>query len=158
VAAVEYFLKLTGIKGGSNDAKHKDEIDVDSFAWGAAMLDSGALGAGAGAGKAQVQDLSITARASVASPLLFQACVSGQHLKDAVFSVRQAGGSEFLRILMTDVVVSSYQIGGHEVEQPLDQVTLGFGKVTIEYRPMKPDGSAGPAVTATWDRRSGKSA
>ena len=32
--AVDYFIKFDGIKGESADAKHKDEIDVESWSWG----------------------------------------------------------------------------------------------------------------------------
>jgi type VI protein secretion system component Hcp len=34
MAAVDYFIKFEGIKGESADAKHKDEIDVESWSWG----------------------------------------------------------------------------------------------------------------------------
>ena len=34
--AVDYFLKIDGIEGESQDAKHKGEIEVESFGWGAA--------------------------------------------------------------------------------------------------------------------------
>ena len=32
--AVDIFLKLDGIKGESQDHKHKDEIDVLAWSWG----------------------------------------------------------------------------------------------------------------------------
>ena len=38
--AADYFLKLEGIKGESTDDKHKDEIDVLSFSWGASQITS----------------------------------------------------------------------------------------------------------------------
>jgi type VI secretion system secreted protein Hcp len=46
MAAVDYFMKFEGIKGESVDAKHKDEIDVESWSWGETR--SGAGGAGSG--------------------------------------------------------------------------------------------------------------
>lgn len=33
--AVDMFLKIDGIKGESQDKKHKDEIDLSSWSWGA---------------------------------------------------------------------------------------------------------------------------
>ena len=33
--AYDSFLKIEGIKGESLDSKHKDEIEVLSFSWGA---------------------------------------------------------------------------------------------------------------------------
>ncbi len=32
--AVDFFLKLTEIEGESTDAKHKDELIIESFGWG----------------------------------------------------------------------------------------------------------------------------
>ena len=49
--AVDFFLKLDGIKGESADAKHKDEIDIESFSWGMTQPASSHLAGGAGAGK-----------------------------------------------------------------------------------------------------------
>jgi type VI secretion system secreted protein Hcp len=158
VAAVEYFLKVNGIKGGSIDAQHEDQIDVDGFSWGVTQLGGGAGGGSgrAGTGKPQLGELVVSTRTSIASPPLFLACASGQHFKDATLTARQAGGSEFLRIALTDVVVTSYQIGGAETDQPLDSVSFGFAKVEIEYRSMLPTGALGPAATAGWDVKSGK--
>ena len=34
MAAADYFIKFDGINGESVDAKHKDEIDVESWSWG----------------------------------------------------------------------------------------------------------------------------
>ena len=34
MATTDYFIKFDGIKGESTDAKHKDEIDVESWSWG----------------------------------------------------------------------------------------------------------------------------
>ena len=34
MAVVNYFLKLDGIQGESRDAKHKGEIELESFSWG----------------------------------------------------------------------------------------------------------------------------
>ena len=47
--ASDYLLKLEGIKGESVDVKHKDEIEIESFSWGAtqpAAVVSGGGGAG----------------------------------------------------------------------------------------------------------------
>jgi len=32
--AVDFFLKIDGIKGESMDSTHKDEIDLQSWSWG----------------------------------------------------------------------------------------------------------------------------
>jgi type VI secretion system secreted protein Hcp len=152
--AVDYFLKLDGIPGESTDVKHKDEIDVLAFSWGVSGSKStGPGGGGGGAGKAVFEDLLVVARTSKASPKLWLACASGQHIKSAVLTCRKPGKApfEFLKITLTDVLVSSYEIDGSDEEPPLDQIALAFAKVETAYTPQDPSGKAQPPVKAGWD-------
>jgi type VI secretion system secreted protein Hcp len=77
MAAVDYFLKIDGIDGESQDAKHKNEIDLESFSWGATQGGTMAFGGGGGAGKVQMQDFHFVMRVNKASPKLFLACANG---------------------------------------------------------------------------------
>ena len=151
--AVDYFLKLDGIPGESTDAKHKDEIDVLAFSWGVSQAGSSGRGVGVSAGKAIFEDLLVVARTSKASPKLWQACATGQHLKTAVLVCRKAGKAplEFLKITLTDVTITSYEIDSSDEELPLDQVALAFAKVETEYVSVDPKGKAQPPVTTGWD-------
>ncbi len=152
--AVDMFLKLDGIDGESTDAKHKGEIDIESFSWGASNSGSAAHGGGGGAGKVSMQDFSFTTRVSKASPQIFLACASGEHIKQALLTVRKAGGeqSEFLKVTMSDVLVSSWkQDGSADADVPMDQVTMNFAKIQFSYSPQRADGRLDTAVTAGWD-------
>ena len=150
--------RSTGSPGESLDAQHKGAIDLDSFSWGETNSASASAGAGGGGGKVLMHDLHVTMRTSKASPLLFLACASGQHFTKAVLTARKAGRNqaEFLVFRLTDVIVTSYLIGGQDEVTPSDQASLGFGKIQIEYRPQKPDGSLAAAVKAGWDVKANK--
>ena len=50
--AFDSFLKLDGIKGESVDSKHKDELEILSFSFGANNTGGGRAGGGGGEGKA----------------------------------------------------------------------------------------------------------
>jgi type VI secretion system secreted protein Hcp len=151
--AVDYFLKPDGIPGESTDAKHKGEIDVLAFSWGVSQAGSSGRGVGVSAGKAIFEDLLVVARTSKASPKLWQACATGQHLKTAVLTCRKAGKTplEFLKITLTDVTITSYEIDSSDEELPLDQVALAFVKVETEFVSVDPKGKAQPPVTTGWD-------
>jgi type VI secretion system secreted protein Hcp len=153
VAAVDYFLKIEGIVGESLDAKHKGEIQLESFTWGEAQQ-SAQAGSGAGAGKVQFHDLHFSMRMNKASPQLLLACASGQHLKSAVLTARKGGKApqEFLIFKLTNLVVSSYETGATPVQPyPVDQVSLKFGQITVEYRAQRPNGSLDAPIQAGWD-------
>ena len=158
MAAADYFLKLDGITGESQDAKHKGEIQLQSFSWGETQTAAPGAGGGAGAGKVQLRDLHVVMRVSRASPQLMLACASGQHLKSAVLSVRRAGKEqqEFLVYTLTDVLVTSYATGGTTDEVPVDQVSLAFGRIAVDYRPQKPNGTLDAAVHAAWDAKANR--
>ena len=70
---------------------------------------------------------------------------------------RKAGGKgsvEFLRIDLTDVLVSSYAIssaGGGSF--PQDTFNLSFSKIKFTYTPQNEDGSAGTPVSFCTDVR-----
>jgi type VI secretion system secreted protein Hcp len=159
MAAIDYFLQISGIAGESTDAKHKGWLDVDSWSWGESHSSGGGGGAGGGgAGKVQMQDFHFVTRVSKASPKLFLACAQGQHIKEAKLVARKAGKGqqEFLSWTFEDILVSSYQTGGSEASdmQPVDQASLTFAKIKVEYRAQKADGSLEAPISAGWDVKS----
>jgi type VI secretion system secreted protein Hcp len=157
--AVDYFLKIDGVPGESADAKHKGEIQLESFSWGETNPGGGGMGGGGGAGKVQMQDLVVTMLVSKASPKLMLACATGKHYKEAVLTVRKAGKSqqEFLIFKFKDVIVTSYQTGGSAQSDLLvEQASLGFSTIQLDYRPQKADGSLDAAVKAGWDLKLNK--
>ena len=114
MAAVDYFLKLDGIEGESQDDKHKGDIDVESWSWGESQSGTHSGGGGGGAGKVQMQDFHFVMKVNKSSPKLLLACATGDHIKKAVLVCRKAGKTqqEFLKITMSDLLVSSFQTGG----------------------------------------------
>ena len=80
MAQEDYFLKLDGIKGESQDDKHKDEIHVSSFSFGVTNAGTGGSNLGSGGGRANVQDMHFTKVVDQASPNLFLACATGKHI------------------------------------------------------------------------------
>jgi type VI secretion system secreted protein Hcp len=77
--AVDIFLKINGVDGESGDDKHKKEIDVLAWSWGLSNSGSAHVGGGAGSGKVNVQDLSVTKWVDASTPKLVLACCNGTH-------------------------------------------------------------------------------
>jgi type VI secretion system secreted protein Hcp len=156
--AVDYFLAINGIQGESRDAQHAGEIELQSVSWGESAGAGPAAGGGGGAGKAHTGDLVFSAATGKASPPLMLACASGQHLKSAVLTCRTAGAApqDFLVVRLGTVLVTSYAVEGTAGAAPLDRVSLGFGRIELEFRPQKDDGSLEAPVTAAWDVAQGR--
>jgi type VI secretion system secreted protein Hcp len=158
----DMFLKLDGIGGDSTDDKHKNEINVTSFAF---ALGRGGDGTGSGAGvagtvpgaKGRLQTMRVDKLYDAASPKLFRAAASGQHIKSAVLTFRRSGDNdvEFLTYTLSDVQVTSYDQGGkdgdaRDLGSLEEEVGLTAAKVHVTEQTVDSDGKKGPVVNADW--------
>jgi type VI secretion system secreted protein Hcp len=142
--AFDAFLKIEGIEGDSQDDKHKGEIEVLSFNWNVSHPARG--------GRAKLTDFHVIKNLDRSSPLLFEACCSGDHISDALFVARKAGGDkfEFLKIKMSDVIITSVAPAGSSGgDFPLEQVTFNFSKIEQEYFSQGPTGKPNGSVKSS---------
>jgi type VI secretion system secreted protein Hcp len=159
MAVVDYFLKIEDIDGESQDSKHKGEIELDSFAWGESQTGTHSSG-GSGAGKVHMQDFRFTMKVNKASPKLLLACANGEHLTKAVLTCRKAGKEqqEYLKFTFSGLLISAFQTtganGGGVV--PMDQVSINYGRIEVEYKEQNAKGQVGGAVKAGWDVKANK--
>jgi type VI secretion system secreted protein Hcp len=152
--AVDMFLKLGDIKGESKDKTHAGEIDVLAWSWGASNSGTAHAGGGAGAGKVNVQDLSFTKWVDKSSPDIFLATCNGKHITEATLVVRKAGETplEYIKITMTDVLITAFSTGGSGGEDRLtENVTLNFAAVKIGYVEQTSKGGAGDKPEVGWN-------
>jgi type VI secretion system secreted protein Hcp len=152
--AMDMFIKIAGLKGESVDKAHTGEIDVLAWSWGLSNSGSAHVGGGAGAGKVNVQDLSFTKYIDKSTPDLMLGACNGKHYDNALLTVRKAGEKplEYLKITMTEVLVTSVSTGGSGGEDRLtENVTLNFAAVKVDYVEQKKDGSAGDKPSMNWN-------
>ena len=145
--AVDMFLKIDGIDGESTDDRHKGEIEIESFSWGETQSGGAAHGGGGGAGKVSMQDFHFVMRSSKASPKLFLACATGQHIKEAQLSVEVIGERGrtakdqvgYLKYKLTDILVSSYKTAGTGADDalPVEEVALNFAKIEVDQNGVR---------------------
>jgi type VI secretion system secreted protein Hcp len=152
--AVDMFIKIGDLEGEARDSVHAKSIDVLAWSWGASNSGSAHVGGGAGAGKVNVQDLSLTKYIDKSSPDLLLACCNGKHIPEAKLTVRKAGEKplEYLIITMSDVLVTAVSTGGSGGEDRLtENVTLNFAKVKVNYVEQTATGAAGAKPEMGWN-------
>ena len=157
--ATDIFAKIGTILGESTDVKHKNEIDVLSWAWGVTQSGTMAHGGGGGAGKASFNDFTFTHRVDKATPQLLKACATGTHIPDATITVRKAGKGqqEYLIIKMSDVLITGVAMSvAADGPTSAENVTLQFAKVDLEYKPQKADGSLETGIHFKFDIKANK--
>jgi type VI secretion system secreted protein Hcp len=160
VALFDAFLKLKGIEGESTDKAFKGQIELHSFSFSAQQTGTQAHGGGGGAGKVRFSDMHLHKLYDKSSPVLLLACARGEHFEEAVITVRKAGGEQepYLVITLKDVLVSSYDMGGHSKgELPvMDDFTLNYGSIHKEYKTQTEKGTVGSPVKGGWSIKENK--
>ena len=147
--AVDMFVVFDAaskIEGETGDKEFKEKKGIDILAWSWGLSQSGTThtAGGGGAGKVNVQDLSITKYVDSASTSLVQSCCSGKHIPKVELFVRKAGDKPltYIHLTMETVIVTSVSTGGSGGEDRLtENVTLNFAKFSLEYYKQKADGS-----------------
>jgi type VI secretion system secreted protein Hcp len=143
--AFDMFLKIDGIDGESADDKHRGEIEIQSFSWGLTKPPPGVTATGATSGKVSVQDFHFVTGTGIQSPPLLVATATGKQFGKAALTVRKSGAeqSDFLKMNLEQVVVSSYQTGGHDAGEagPTDQFSLNFARIRMSVAQQNADGT-----------------
>ena len=153
--AVDYFLKINGIPGESQDSQHKNEIQLDNWSFGATQMGTAEHGSGMGAGRVSAQDFHFIKRIDISTPKLVQYCSSGQEIDSAVLTARRAGATpvQFLQITFKNVIISSYNTLGTASSDivPRDEISFNFVNVQMVYTIQGPSGQAIGNVPMQYD-------
>src|ERR1017187_5252529 len=161
--AVSICLRLgpsgKNLKGESVITKHENEIDVLAWNWGLTQSGTAHRSPGAGAGSANVHDLTITKYVDLATPMLIQECFNGTDFGETVVTFLKVGGGkgnqvEYLKITMSGTVMissvtSGVSAGGDDTFS--EPVTLKFSRVKIHYASHPTSKSKAATVSGTLD-------
>jgi type VI secretion system secreted protein Hcp len=169
MAQFDYFIKIDQIPGESTDEKHKDEIEVLSYAFGMEHGDAGSSSTGGArtAGRIRHRPFAFVKVMDKASAKLLEKCCNGTHIPKAVFTAHRAQGDKqkYLQIDFTDIIVSNWQSlqtpateraatggeGGGVMLQE-EHVELNYGSIKLTYTATDhKTGKAAGDVVAGWD-------
>jgi type VI secretion system secreted protein Hcp len=154
--SADIFLAIDGIQGDSTDARHKNQIAIESFAFLAKRPTTSSSSRGARA--VRFNGLRLDKVYDVSSPKLFAAATSGRHLKSATVTFSTSSdpsGTDVLTYKLSDVTLTSYEQGGANPDQkPLgsleEEIGLTAARVSVTEKTFNASGNPGPAVTASW--------
>jgi type VI secretion system secreted protein Hcp len=150
----DYFLRVDGIPGESLDDRHPDWIELLTFSWGVSSSVTPLVPLnGPPASKSTPVDFSFVAFTSSASPKLFLACARGTRINNVLLEVVKAGAARtvFLKVLLQNVRVASFNEAPGDDGRPLDVVRLRYATLTDTYVPQAPDGRPLPAIVGGFD-------
>ena len=143
------YLKIDGVDGESQDANHKDWIDVLSFSYGLSNTSSSTGGGGGRASKVSFSELTVLTPIDKSMPLLFADSLDGKVAKSAELDVVKGNG-EMIEYKLSDVIVTSVVDAGEGGDsRPVEQIDLRYSAVEFDYTPLNSDGSPGQTISAT---------
>jgi type VI secretion system secreted protein Hcp len=153
--SADIFLALDGIAGSSTDAKHKNEIPIESFAFLAKRPTATTKN---GSTATRFSGLRLDKVYDTSSPKIFAAATSGRHIKSAIVTFSTSSdtsGTDVLTYKLSDVTVTSYEQGGANPDtKPLgsleEEIALLAARVQVTERTFDARGNPGPVVSASW--------
>jgi type VI secretion system secreted protein Hcp len=155
--AVDYFLKLDGIPGESQDTNHKGEIQISSWSWGASQVSSVAGTGGSGAGKVDLADITVMKTLDKASVPFFKSICAGTHIKTGTLTAVKSGadGKPYLKVDFEELFVTALHVSASS-EVPSESVTFSYNQVKIAYSTQDDKGTITLANQATYNVKGNK--
>ncbi len=155
-AAVDYFLKIDGIEGESQDKGHKNQIDVESWYWGMSSS-GGSAGAGGGSGKVNPSDIVMVKRIDKASAKLMEACANGMHIPKFELELIKSAPQpiDYVTYTFENVRCTSYNVAGENGAEPTEELSFNYGKIVFKYKEQDAKGIPGKTHETIWDLEEG---
>jgi type VI secretion system secreted protein Hcp len=155
------YLTVEGITGESQRAGHEEQIELQSFSFGASNPSSIGIGAGGGVGAVDIHSFSFEKYTDASSAELFKHCCAGKHFPTAKVTLYKAGGDggpvDYLIFDFEEVYVDNIQWSGSEGQGiPTEMVEFSFGKVVVTYNQQDSAGAKSGSFMGSWDIRTGQ--
>jgi len=160
--AIDVYLQIDGIKGESQDDKHKDWIECTTVNWGVSQPRSATASTGGGhtAERCEHQEIALTKLADLASPILLQTCSAGKTIPKARLEFMRADGQgeriKYFEIELENVLIGGIKPSVAEGSIIQEAVGLKFSKIKWKYTQQKVTGGAGGNTSGGWDLAANK--
>lgn len=160
--AIDVYLYIDGIKGESNDDRHKDWIECRSVSFGVEQPKSATASTGGGhtAERCEHRDIVLSKLADLASPILLQTCSAGRTIPKAKFEFMRADAQgervKYYEIEIENVLIGAVSPAVEEGDILSEEVALKFSKIKWKYTQQKISGGAGGNTSGGWDLASNR--
>lgn len=145
----DMFLKLTGITGESQDDKHPDELDIQSWGWG--MSQPGREWRGKS--RVVINNVSCIKTVDKSSPSLMQACCTAKVMPEGILTCRKAGDKvvEYYVLTLKNVFIASISAGStREAEEQMEEIELNFQEFKVAYTAQNAEGQPRGTTEFEW--------
>jgi type VI secretion system secreted protein Hcp len=138
MASGDMFLMLEGartgvVAGESTDSAHPNEIEVLGWSWG--MTTSQTMSGGGAGSKSSLSLIRIRKLVDTATTPLMSVMRHNEAIKQAVLTVRKAGGVQidFLIITVKGGRITSYEIAAPSGPVVSEEFSIAFEQIEVQY-------------------------
>jgi type VI secretion system secreted protein Hcp len=140
------FLKIDSVKGSSTDANFKDQIELQSFQWGAGLGVGSPRGGDRTTSEPSVSEITASKTLDKSSEGLFKALLKGDPVGKGTISFVAASKGEsvaFATLELEDIIISGYSMSSGGGDLPSESLSLNFTKFDWSFtgRDKKQGGS-----------------
>ena len=143
------YLKNDIITGDSVAKGFEDQIDCESWAFGAFQSTSMHSSTGGAAGGSEVQDLQINKKMDKASSLIYICTCEGRHLGEVTLTcTRSYEGADikWLEIILKDAIIANVSSSASTDELGAESIALNFAEYMMKFYPQEDGGAEGSSV------------
>jgi type VI secretion system secreted protein Hcp len=149
---VDYFLKLQGAEGESQQTNFSEQIKVLSWSFGGSSESTVGRTSGSGAGKVTMQPLNVVCEMDAGYTKMAGFLTQGKHLTQGILSAVKNGSNNqaYITLTMTEVFVAKLSVQA-STQVPVVNVSLTYKSIETEYKKQNETGSLVTAGTHTYD-------
>jgi type VI secretion system secreted protein Hcp len=149
---VDYFLKLQGAEGESQQTNFTNQIKVLSWNFGGYSESTVGRTSGSGAGKVTMQPLNVVCEMDAGYTKMAGFLTQGKHLTQGILSAVKNGSSNqaYIIITMTEVFVASLSVQAAD-QVPVVNISLTYKSIQTEYKKQNDTGNLVSAGTHNYD-------
>lgn len=157
------YIKFDGVDGECKDKDHKGWSDLASFSQALHQPGGGATGATRRRGDVIMDDLTCSKELDKASPKIAEAVAKGRVFPkveiDLTASYTDSGRVTYYKYELTNVLVTSYNIGGagQAEDVPMEDFSLNFEEIKVTYTENDSKGKKKGNVEYSWKVEEGES-
>lgn len=162
VMAIDAYLQIDGIKGESQDDKHKGWIECLGVNFGVDQPKSATSSTGGGhtAERVEMDDILVSKLSDLSTPLLLQYCAMGKTIPKAKFEFMRADGDglpiKYFEIELENVLIGMVKPGLKPSVGMTENICLKFSRVKWKYSQQKISGGSGGNTAGGWDLSSNR--
>jgi len=155
--AIDVYLRIDGIKGESNDDRHKDWIECKSVRWELSQPKSATASTGGGhtAERSEHGDIVVSKLADLSTPLLLQTCSSGKTIPKATIEFMRADAMgervAYFEIALENVLIGGVSPAIREGDILGEHVALKYSKIKWRHTRQGISGGSVGNTAGGWD-------